>query len=125
MRVWRNGLNLDKEFVITSGAWRLSHFNTLTALYNPETKQIKKNARWSGTYVEFGVGYTELVWFFDFFKAFFSPMTWFLASIDVIHSPAVFFGKLRVIHKSDLNERSHLPEVRRTSLETTGHSSST
>ncbi len=52
MRVWRNDLDLDREFVITSGAWRLSHFDTLPPLYILETKQIK-NAWWSGTYLEF------------------------------------------------------------------------
>ena len=54
MRVWKNDPVLDGELVITSGAWRLSHFNTLTALHILETKQIK-NAWWSGTYLEFSV----------------------------------------------------------------------
>ena len=41
MRLWRNDLDLGREFVITSGAWRLSHFDTLPVLYILETKQIK------------------------------------------------------------------------------------
>lgn len=127
MRVWKNDPVLDGELVITSGAWRLSHFNTLTALHILETKQIK-NAWWSGTYLEFSVvaesarvaGSGEMQLGEAVFSA---PTAWYLtwwmkATIRLV---SVFLWIFFVIHASDLNERSDLPEVRRTSLETTGH----
>ena len=127
MRVWKNDPVLDRELVITSGAWRLSHFNTLTALHILETKQIK-NAWWSGTYLEFSVvaesaqvagsGEMRLAG-----GGVFGPSSLIYHLMNESHNPACqcFPLNLFVIHASDLNERSDLPEVRGTSLETTGH----
>ena len=127
MRVWKNDPVLDRELVITSGAWRLSHFNTLTALHILETKQIK-NAWWSGTYLEFSVvaesaqvagsGEMRLAG-----GGVFGPSGLIYHLMNESHNPACqcFPLNLFVIHASDLNERSDLPEVRGTSLETTGH----
>ena len=128
-------VDLDGEFVITFGAWRLSHSDTLTALYILETKQIK-NAWWSGTYLEFSVvtqgtllertGGLQLTrgGLVYTFSRVFSPMTWFLTWWMRLAMRLVStFLNLYVIHMSYLNERSDLPEVRKMSLGTTAHSS--